>query len=250
MVHFVRKSLIIVGLLLILDAIIVAMHINFNMGLLGTLLLGMIFTIWGVFIEAIHKKCDTGWKSVLYKVYLAFVALFIASCLSVGLYGQFDNVSYKEDAVIVLGAGIHGEKVTTTLKQRLDTAAAYHLKNPDAIIVVSGGQGKEELISEALAMERYLVLRGIPSASILREEASTSTYENFLFSKRLLDKKLKQPYRVSFISNGFHILRAQIISAQVGLQSSHLHAPIALHMLPMAYVREFMAFIKYIVLRY
>ena len=53
------------------------------------------------------------------------------------------------DAVIVLGCGVRGERVSLTLARRLDAALAYLEENPKAYVVVSGGQGAGEDISEA-----------------------------------------------------------------------------------------------------
>ena len=64
----------------------------------------------------------------------------------------------------MLGAGIKGERVTLTLANRLNKAIEYHNANPESIIIVSGGQGRGEAISEAFAMKRYLVAHNIDEA--------------------------------------------------------------------------------------
>ena len=44
-------------------------------------------------------------------------------------------------------------------------------RNYKAIIIVSGGQGPQEDITEALAMERYLKNKGIPQERIIKKNA-------------------------------------------------------------------------------
>ena len=122
-------------------------------------------------------------------------------------------------------------------------------ENPHAIVVVSGGQGSNEAITEALAMERYLLSKGIPKNKILREEKSTSTYENFYFSKKILDDYFKKDYKTAFITNDFHVFRAKEISKLALINSTHLHANLTWYLVPMTYTREFIGIMKLIILK-
>ena len=139
------------------------------------------------------------------------------------LYGQIDTVTYDEDALIVLGAGIRGEQLSRTLQKRLDAAVDYAEKNPDAVIVVSGGQGSGEAIPESLAMERYLLSRGVPAERIRKEELSTSTRENFRFSQAVLNETW-EPDRIAFVTSDFHVFRSAFLARDAGFeQVTHLH---------------------------
>ena len=64
---------------------------------------------------------------------------------------------HTEKIIIVLGAGLKGDTPSLALERRLEKAAEYMNKNGNAIAIVSGGQGKGETISEAQAMENYLL---------------------------------------------------------------------------------------------
>ena len=94
----------------------------------------------------------------------------------------------KEKAVVVLGAGLRGEQVSGLLARRLDAALDYYRENPDVLLVVSGGQGPDEVIPEAEAMARYLAARGVPQENIIKEDKSESTEQNFEFSRVLLER--------------------------------------------------------------
>ena len=175
------------GMLVLLYAAVLSFFVRLASGLLLTALLGAVLLLTGMFYKPLKKrKWPLGLLCAAYALLLAFV-LFPA------LYSRNDTVTYDEDVLIVLGAGLDGEAVTPQLENRLEAAYAYHLRNPDAPVVVSGGQRDGEAISEALAMERWLISRGVPADRILREEASTSTYENLTNAKALLDERSARP---------------------------------------------------------
>ncbi len=110
--------------------------------------------------------------------------------MSISVIYQFNHPRYDQDFIIVLGAGLlNGEKVSPLLAQRIDKAIAfYHLqfraKKTAPRLLMSGGQGSDEKIPEAVAMKEYAVSQGIPESEILVEANSTTTYENMKFSKR------------------------------------------------------------------
>ena len=99
-------------------------------------------------------------------VLIIFILILLSVGISLAFYGRNDNVTFREDAVIVLGKGLDGDKVPVNLAKRLDKAIEYHEKNPRALIVVSGGKGNEEKLSEAQAMADYLISRDIAENSI------------------------------------------------------------------------------------
>ena len=131
------------------------------------------------------------------------------------------------------------------LERRLAAAAEYCLKNREAVVVVSGGQGPQESITEALAMERYLVEAGIEKESILREEDSASTRENMVNSKRILDEYFGgEAYDTVIITSGYHVYRAQRQAERAGLECRHIHAGLAWYEAPVRYIRECAAVVK------
>lgn len=123
---------------------------------------------------------------------------------------------YNEDAVVVLGCAVRGTIPSNTLIRRLEKCVEYSAKNPHAIIVVSGGQGEQEHISEAEAMRRYLTEHGVSKDRIYIEERSTSTEENFVFSKAILDNLFDSDYQICYITNDFHSYRAGIYAQRAG----------------------------------
>ncbi len=142
----------------------------------------------------------------------------ILSCL-IGLlilisrefYSTVNNYA-QIDYAIVLGAGLEKDQVSERLKRRLDTAYEA-LKDNDIPIIVSGGKGEGELISEAEAMKAYLSNLGIEEKRILLEDKSTSTYENLKLSSKLLTDKGN---RILIITSDYHMFRAKMIGKRLG----------------------------------
>ena len=240
MERFLKGLSVLLGVVLLVNVIHTAFTENLNVGIIPLILVSAVLIFNGFYFKKNKKK----YSVVVSIVFLVGVSIFVA----LGLYGNRDTSDYKENAVIVLGCGIRGEEVSDKLADRLDEAVLYHKKNPDAMIVVSGGQGPQESITEAQAMEQYLIEKGVNPAVIVKEEKSTSTEENFLYSKEILDKKLSEEYSVVFITSNYHIFRAEKISQQQGINVTHIGAPVRWYTAPINYSREILAIISFFVL--
>lgn len=154
--------------------------------------------------------------------------------------------------IIVLGCGIkkNGE-VTALLKGRLDKAVEVFKNGGEkARFIVSGGQGSDEIISEAEAMKNYLLSVGISEEKIILENRSTTTMENLTFSKALMDDE-NSPCTVS--TSSYHVLRSAMFSKRVGLNAQCVGGKTASYYYPAAFLREYAALImknKYSVIIY
>ena len=124
--------------------------------------------------------------------------------------------------VIVLGAAVYGKTPSISLRHRADRGIGHLKRNPKAVAVVSGGQGAGEDISEAECMGRYLREKGIPERRILKEDRSTSTWENLTFSKAVIEASGGDPGRVAVVSSSYHIYRAQRMAASLGMAADGL----------------------------
>ena len=120
------------------------------------------------------------------------------------------------DYVIVLGAQMKASGPSKALQYRLDEAIHYLNVNPVSKVIVSGGQGSDEHISEARGMYDYLTEKGIASERIIREDRSRNTFENLTFSAEYLDKGKNT---VAVVTNNFHVFRAVKIAKKAGYQN-------------------------------
>lgn len=233
--------MIIVGLFLTVDSCIMAMFSNFTMGIVAGLALGLLLFLWGMFYRPIKAYTDKGAKRIIKMVIGCGIAASVAACVFFGLYGTHDSVDYNEDAVIVLGCAVRGTYPTQPLVARLDAALEYHEKNPDAYIIVSGGQGPDEDISEAECMKDYLIAQGIDEDKILTEDRATSTTENIRYSREIMAEKGIPETDIALITNEFHIFRARQLAKINGLKVTTAHAKTPWYSSPMMYLREIFA---------
>lgn len=173
---------------------------------------------------------------------LLMVLLFVCYLFYSWMY-QMIPVKKQVDYLIVLGAGIRSEEVTPLLKNRLDKALEYYQKNEDAYLVVSGGQGPDEPISEAAAMKKYLLSQGVVEDHILLEDQSTTTLENMTFSKKVIAEHWQKAGTpdVLFSTNNYHVLRGAVYARKAGLKAEGIGAPTAFYFLPSALIREYIA---------
>lgn len=237
----VLKSVFIVaGAIIFLNGLIVSFISNANLGIFLAIALGALIILTALFFGKIKA-----WIRIAFIVIIS-AAVILSSFLLI--YGKTDTASFEEDAVIVLGAAVHGKTPSLTLRHRLDKAVDYHKENPDALIIVSGGQGNGEEITEAAAMKSYLTEKGVNPDIIIEEAKATSTYENFTLSKTILDTRLGDDYSACFITNEYHILRASLCAKQAGFSSiAHSHSNTTLSYLLPGVLRECLAVVKHIV---
>lgn len=146
------------------------------------------------------------------------------------------------DYCIILGAQWKTTGPSAVLRRRLDKAVEYLLENPNTKVIVSGGKGNNEPVSEAAGMYEYLVGAGIGAERILVEDQSSNTYENLVFSGRLLDKENDS---VVIVTNNFHVFRALGIARKQGYgEVEGLAADSVLGMAPNNLLREFFGVLK------
>ena len=236
-----RVLMLSVGVLLLADSIFLMLTSNLHIGLFVVFAVGAVYLSFGIMYGTHYKKFPKQMKILFYSL----VCIAVIFMLFLIVYGSLDNVVYDEDAVIVLGAGIRGEEPGDSLKRRLDITVDYYNKNPNAIIVVSGGQGPQESTTEAQAMKKYLTEHSIPADRILCEDRATSTEENFAFSKAILDEIFTEEYTVAFITNDYHVYRSEFIASKACYADiRHIHADTPYHLLVPNVVRECLATLK------
>ena len=160
---------------------------------------------------------------ILQRIFLICIAICIAGFIV--LQGLIISGSHTDngdvDCLIILGAGLYGEYPSRVLVSRLDTALEYLKGKDDIPIIVSGGQGPGESITEADAMLRYLLRNGVDEGRVRKEDRSSSTKENIAFSLALLEDSGLDAgeMKVAIVTSEFHLFRAKYIAGQLGLDA-------------------------------
>lgn len=185
----------------------------------------------------------------------AFFALILVGVLSFGglfaavMYGSYNHITGDPQVMVILGCRVMpGGEPSMLLQDRLETALDYLEEDPDILVVVSGGQGSNEPVSEAACMADWLEERGISEDRIFQEDQSSNTKENLIFSKDLLAREGINVGEtdVLVVSNGFHLTRARMLAERFGygevstLAAPSSHIPSRIQM----YIREPLALVK------
>ena len=171
------------------------------------------------------------------------IALFYVLIVVIGVILMLTGCMKKaqdEKTVIVLGCRVYDEEPSRTLARRIKAAAVYLQKHPETVCIVSGGKGDDENISEAEAMYRTLVKLGIEAERIYKEDQSTTTYENFLYSRKIMVEH-QLPMRTAVATSEFHQYRAALIARKLGIEAYSVPAPTPWWLLGTYVIREALA---------
>ncbi|OQB23459.1 MAG: hypothetical protein BWY11_01834 [Firmicutes bacterium ADurb.Bin182] len=241
------KLMIAAGIVLVLDTFLISAVSNMNLGVVMPALLGIPLLITGLFYDRAAVWFETGAGAVVKWALIAGYSIFLLTFVFTAvLIGSASSKKPGEaDAVVVLGAGLRGRRVSYTLARRLDAAIDYALQYPGIPVVVTGSRGPGELLSEAEAMKNYLVSKGFPEERIIIEDRAKSTSENFRFSKLILDKLLEKPYRTAYVTTDFHLFRAGLVAKEEGLTAFGIGAETKWYLLPNNCLREYVAIWMY-----
>ncbi len=146
------------------------------------------------------------------------------------------------DYIIIHGAGLlDGDRVPKLLQDRIDKAIDVYMSDPSPTIMIpSGGQGDDETVSEAEAMSRYMLGKGIPEYRIIKEDKSTTTMENLENCKRLIDGMEGRKY-TTLVTSNYHVYRALRYCRKIGLECTGIGSHVAFYYWPSALIREFVA---------
>jgi uncharacterized SAM-binding protein YcdF (DUF218 family) len=239
------------ALLLIGDSTVLVIKLRIDVGTLLPALIGLYLLLPLVFPA--HQKRYLGIRSVALLwhgtqitglMLLAGLAGFIWYATST----RQTTPASPPAAIIVLGAGLHGGSPSPMLAARLKSAAALAQQFPAAPIVVSGGQGMLEVVSEARAMQQYLVTLGIPAPRIMQENRARNTAENLTFSRILLARHgIDVTHQtIAIVTSDFHTFRSRRLALRTNYVLPLLiPAETPLSIRPNAWLREYLACIKY-----
>ena len=211
-------------------------------------LFGVILIALGLFEifadkEAIKKKVP--W--VMYISRGIFWSLLVSFIIieSLVIYTGAKKDSGKADYIVILGAMVRGETPSLILKERLDAGLDYIKKYPEIKVILSGGKGPGEDISEAEAMKRYLVSHGVEEARLIKEDKSTSTIENLKFTRDIIDKLDNKKNKILLIvTSDFHMFRAKFLAKRNGFNPLGVPANTILSIKPTYYIYEYFGVIK------
>lgn len=176
--------------------------------------------------------------------------------LSFGITQVMIKMNEKQDEekdyeyIVVLGARLYGENISPTLRNRLEKSLEVVSENENAKIIVTGGQGPDEDIAEAKAMQGYLIENGVDRERILVENKSTSTMENLKYARKIIENEHSSDgnIKIAIVTNEFHMYRSKILAKRNGFIPYSKPSKSIDYMKPKFYFREYFAVLKSIML--
>ena len=238
----------ILGIIIIVYGIFVMLtmpnKISFN---IGFMFIGALFVIYHFIKNKINKTI----RKVINTLIIMGITCFTAILIVISVYPK--HSTEKCDYILVLGAGLKdGDEVSKVLKDRLEAAIeCYDNYDKGCKIVVSGGKGSNEDMSEAEAMRRYLIKKGIDEDCIIKEDKSTSTKENFEFSKDKIEEDSGDEVsksKIKVVTTAFHAFRSNLLAKNNNYGKVEIYTSDSYpYLIPIFYTREVFALIKDII---
>ena len=197
----------------------------------------------------ILKKKDAPrvWSRILIGLTAASMAVIFGAMGYIAVQGRDSSMQEADvpDFIVVLGAQVQGDGPSLTLRKRLDRTLEFLQEHPDKTVIVSGGQGADEVHTEASVMAQYLLARGAQPAQVIEEDQASNTRENLLFSAALAEARGIDTSRVLIVTSDFHMCRAKYIARTLGMEPYGLTSSTWPWILKLNYtLREVFAFCK------
>ena len=172
------------------------------------------------------------------------------------------------DYIIIHGAGLDGPRPTPLLAGRINKALElWNKQHQHGKFVVSGGQGADEVVSEAQAMRNYLLEKDVPLDAILMEDKSTTTWENLKYSIGIINNDwtaaasainadaslssdssaasaISTDFTTAVVTSDFHVFRCAEYAHNLGLKADGIGSHTKGWYWPTAFIREFIAITK------
>ncbi|MDT3424659.1 uncharacterized SAM-binding protein YcdF (DUF218 family) [Paenibacillus forsythiae] len=158
-----------------------------------------------------------------YAITLLLIAGVIWSAYVLIIINQAKTTSPMEKAYagIILGMAMWGDEPSPGLKERLDYGLKLYRQGAFSHFVVTGGLDQPGYrYTEGQGMRNYLVSRGVPESAIAEENKATSTYENLLFSREIMQREGWGTAVV--VTHTFHGRRALEIAEALGYSGPEL----------------------------
>ncbi|HET6764039.1 MAG TPA: YdcF family protein [Longimicrobiaceae bacterium] len=141
------------------------------------------------------------------------VAVWALEVAAIWLYGQRDEARHA-DAIVVLGAAQYDGRPSPVLRARLDHAIELYRGGMAGTLIMTGGVGPGDTVSEAVAAQRYAVKQGVPAKAILTERAGMTTLQSMQSVRGMMDQRGLAT--AVLVSDPFHMLRLKLLALRCG----------------------------------
>ena len=212
--------------------------------------IGTIICILGIlffaFNSVIAKFLKNIWENEFGHVVLCVIlgvlgfGTILAVILSILMIHAEFHKPKEPTTVVILGCKVRNDgEPTLMLKKRLEAGIEYLTQNPEISVIVCGGQGADEVITEAECMSNYLIKNGIAPERIYQENISSSTQENLANAKKILEQQDLEN-NIIIVTDGYHQYRASKIASSLDLSVTAISAKTSWYLVPSYWVREWL----------
>lgn len=252
---FIGLMLLIVPFFLIINGILMIKREGHSFKHLLSLMLGILIGAGEVatYFVVVSETIVSPWSkqnylldithiSAFFSVTVIYISMTFVVFMLYCLFLQIIPRKKSFDYVIIHGSGlIKGDRVSKLLSNRIDKAIEiYHKSSVPPKLIVSGGKGDDEKISEAEAMKQYILETGIPREDIFEEDKSTTTLENLKNSKAIIDSQ-KGSKETVLVTSNYHVYRALRYCRKIKLKCTGVGSHVAFYYWPSALIREYIA---------
>lgn len=143
-------------------------------------------------------------------------AAWVVAVTAVYAYGRRDHAR-RADAIVVLGAAQYDGRPSPVLQARLDHAVRLYEQGVASTLIMTGGTGPGDTVSEAVVSRRYATRAGVPESAILTERAGERSVQSIEAVARLMDARGLRS--AVLVSDPFHMLRLRLLAAKHGLRA-------------------------------
>lgn len=219
---------------------------NLFIGLIGVAVnIVLVYYIYSMHPNNGNKYSEAGFFYV-FGLFVYFTTMYSATAIYLVLY-NWRPIFYKPEYIIILGSGLIGDQVPPLLASRIEKGVQQYKKyKGQPLIITSGGQGSDEKVAESYAMKCYIHEHypEIPDQAVVMEDQSTTTFENMLFSRKIILERFGAKARGIFVSNNYHILRASYYAKRAKLRANGVGSKTAFYYVPNAFTREFIGLLE------
>lgn len=212
----------------------------------------LVYRVTELLTEKVFRNADAPFLalstgiSVFLLLMLCYFECILVGAVIMGWLAAHQKPAYDKDYIIILGCSIDKRGgLLPLLKGRVNRAVRFAWEQEIATgkplkYVPSGGQGPNEVMSEGSAMELYLLTHGAEDYEVFPEKKSTSTWENMVFSKQIIDG-LMPGAKIAFATTNYHMLRSGILAQQAGIDAEGIAGDTKWYFWPNGFLREFFA---------
>ncbi len=161
-------------------------------------------------------------RRLLLALALAVVVAWLASLGAVLAAAHRDEAA-AADAIVVMGAAQYDGRPSPVFRARLDHAAALFRRHLAPEVIVTGGTGTGDTVSEAVVGRRYLVAAGLPADAVAAESAGRTSAPSVAAAAARVRRG--GGTRLIFVSDGFHMLRLAFLARRFGVHALGSPAP-------------------------